>query len=159
MLSNACGGTTCDQAQNIGRARNRGIELSLHQDFAERGQFGTSYTWMDRDNLGNPAVPLTNSPRQRLFAYAQWAFTSQWALQATIEAEQGRIVPYAGPGNQNGYLRLGGYATVGTKLTWSPLDSLDIEIGGRNLGDKWYELTEGYPMPGRTWFANLRYRF
>lgn len=157
--SNQCGGTTCNQAQNIGRARNRGIELSLRQDFAERGQLGAAYTWLDRDNLGNPAVLLTNSPRQRLFAFAQWAFTPQWTLQATLEAEQGRIVTYSGPGNQNGFLQLGGYANLGAKLVWSPRDRFEIEIGGRNLGDKWYELAEGYPMPGRTWYGNISYRF
>ncbi|WP_395648513.1 TonB-dependent receptor plug domain-containing protein [Thermomonas sp.] len=157
--SNQCGGTVCNQARNIGKARNRGVELSLQQRFAERGEVGAAYTWMDRDNLGNPAVLLTNSPRQRLFAHAQWAFSPQWKALATAEAEQGRIVTYAGPGNQGGYLQLHGYASFGAKLVWSPLNGLDIEAGGRNLGDKWYELAEGYPMPGRTWFANISYRF
>ena len=157
--SNQCGSTVCNQAQNIGKARNRGVELSLQQRFAERGEVGAAYTWMDRDNLGNRAVLLTNSPRQRLFAHAQWTFSPHWKALATAEAEQGRIVAYVGPGNQGGYLRLDGHATFGAKLVWSPLNGLDIEAGGRNLGDKWYELAEGYPMPGRTWFANISYRF
>ncbi|MBN8715811.1 MAG: TonB-dependent receptor [Xanthomonadales bacterium] len=159
VASNQCGSTVCNQAQNIGKASNRGVELSLQQRFGERGEVGAAYTWMDRDNLGDPAVPLTNSPRQRLFAYTQWAFSSRWKALTTAEAEQGRIVNYAGPGNQGGFLRLGGYATFSAKLVWSPLDGLDIEAGGRNLGDRWYELVEGYPMPGRTWFANVSYRF
>ena len=66
----------CNQAQNIGKARNRGIELSLQQHFAKHGEMGVAYTWLDRDNLGNPAILLTNSPRQRLFAHAQWALSS-----------------------------------------------------------------------------------
>lgn len=159
VASNQCGSTVCDQAQNIGRARSRGIELSLLQDFAGHGQLGIAYTFMDRDNLGNPAVLLTNSPRQRLFAHSQWTFSPQWKAVATLETEQGRIVTYSGPGNQAGFLRLGGYLTLGAKLVWTPLQDVDIEIGGRNLGDKWYELAEGYPMPGRSWFANLSYRF
>lgn len=157
--STACGSTVCNQAQNIGKARNRGVELSLVQTLGTRGQLGAAYTWLDRDNLGNPAVLLTNSPRQRLFAFGQWTFTPQWKAVATAETEQGRIVTYSGPGNQGGFLRLGGHATFDAKLVFSPLDGLDIEAGGRNLGDKWYELAEGYPMPGRTWFANIRYRF
>lgn len=159
ISSNQCGSTVCNQAQNIGRARSRGVELTLQQHIGERGQLGAAYTWLDRDNLGNPAVRLTNSPRQRLFAHAQWTFSPQWEALATVEAEQGRIVTYTGPGNQGGFLRLDGYATFGAKLVWSPLDGLDIEAGGRNLGDRWYELAEGYPMPGRSWFANVSYRF
>ena len=46
---------------------------------------GVAYTWLDRDNLGNPAILLTNSPRQRLFAHAQWALSSQWKALATLE--------------------------------------------------------------------------
>ncbi len=157
--STLCGGTVCNQAQNIGRARTRGIELSLRQDFAGRGLLGVSYTWMDRDNLVNPAIALTDSPRQRLFTYLQWSFTSQWRALATIEAEQGRIIVYSGPGNHNGFLQLGGFTNVGAKLVWSPRDDIEVEVGGRNLGDKWYELTEGYPMPGRNWFVDLNYRF
>lgn len=151
--------TACDQAQNIGTARHRGVELSLQQRFAEHGQLGVSYTWLDRDNLSNPAVPLTDSPRQRLFAHASWAFSPQWRTVVTAEAEQGRFVAYAGPGNRNGYLDLHGYATFGAKLVWAPKDTLEIEAGGRNLGDRWYELSEGYPMPGRSWFANIITRF
>ncbi|MGB3393476.1 MAG: TonB-dependent receptor [Stenotrophomonas sp.] len=159
VASSECGSSICNQAQNIGKARNRGVELSLQQAFAGRGQMGAAYTWMDRDNLGDPTVLLTNSPRQRLFAHAQWAFSPQWKALATAEAERGRIVTYNGPGNQGGFLQLSGYASFGAKLVYAPLDGLEIEAGGRNLGDKWYELAEGYPMPGRTWFANVSYRF
>ena len=83
----------------------------------------------------------------------------RWLATASVEAEQGRIVAYRGPGSQGGFLRLGGYAVFGAKLVWSPRDGLDIEAGGRNLGDKWYELAKGYPMPGRTWFLNVSYGF
>ncbi len=159
VASDQCGSSICDQAQNIGQARSRGVELFLQQSIGAHGQMGVTYTFLDRDNLGNPAVKLTNSPRQRLFAYGQWTFSPQWKAVLSSEAEQGRIVTYNGPGQQNGFLRLGGYVTVATKLVWSPLESLDIEAGARNLGDKWYELAEGYPMPGRSWFANLSYRF
>lgn len=159
VASTQCGGTVCNQAQNIGKVRHRGIELSLHQSFAERGWLGAGYTWLDRDNLSNPTAPLTDSPRQRVFAQAGWAFLSQWRVVADAEAERGRIVTSIAPGNRNGYVTLHGYAVFGAKLVWSPWRTLDIEAGGRNLGDRWYEFADGYPMPGRTWFANAVYRF
>lgn len=159
VASNQCGGTVCNQAQNIGKARNRGLELSLQQPIAEQGQLGIAYTWLDRDNLGNAAIPLTNSPRQRVSANGQWRFSPHWQAVATLEAEQGRMVTYSGPGNQGGYLQLHGYATLSAKLVWSPMEQIQIEAGGRNLGNRWYELAEGYPMPGRSWFANISYRF
>ena len=33
------------------------------------------------------------------------------------------------------------------------------EAGVENIGSRHYELNDGYPMPGRTWFTNLRYAF
>lgn len=159
VASDQCGGTVCDQAQNIGRARHRGVELSLQQALGERAQAGIAYTLLDRDNLDDPSKRLTNSPRQRLFGHVQWAFAPQWTLQANVETEQGRIVTYSGPGNRGGFLQLGGYAIFGAKLAWMPRADTEIELGVRNLGDKWYELSEGYPMPGRSWFANLYYRY
>lgn len=156
--SNQCGSTVCNQAQNIGKARNRGVELSLQQDVDGRGQAGVAYTWLDRDNLGNPAVPLTNSPRQRLFAHAAWHFTPQFKAVATAEAEQGRIVPVSASG-KTAFLTLHGYAVLGLKGVWSPRSDMEVEVGGRNLTDKWYELSDGFPMPGRSWFANVVFRF
>lgn len=159
VASNQCGSTACNQAQNIGKARSRGVELSLQQAIGERGQVGAAYTWMDRDNLDNPAVKPTNSPRQRLFAYGQWAFTPQWKAVASVEAEQGRFVAYNGPANQGGFLQLHDYARIDAKLVFAPRDDIELELGGRNLGDRWYELADGFPMPGRSWFANVSYRF
>ena len=135
------------------------MELSLLQALGERGQFGVAWTLLDRDNLADRSQKLTNSPRQRLFAHGQWALSSRWLATASVEAEQGRFVAYRGPGSQGGFLRLGGYAVFGAKLTYAPRADLDFEIGAHNLGDRWYELAEGYPMPGRSGFVNLHYRF
>lgn len=157
--SDQCGGTVCDQAQNIGRARHRGAELTLTQTLSDRARLGATATWLDRDNLDDRSLRLTDSPRQRLFAYAEWDASERWTAVATLEAEQGRFVTYNGPGHQNGFLPLAGYANLGAKLVWSPREDLSIEGGGRNLGDRWYELAEGYPMPGRSWFVNASYTF
>jgi len=54
---------------------------------------------------------------------------------------------------------LPGFGTVGVKASWMPRDGLGLDLGVRNVGDKWYELADGYPMPGRTWFVNVNRRF
>ncbi|QIL20308.1 TonB-dependent receptor [Thermomonas sp. HDW16] len=158
VASTACGGMLCDQAQNIGEARHRGVELALQQRIGERVQLGGNYTWLDADNRSNPAIPITHVPRQRLFLHASWAPSPQWEAVATVEAERGRTVPYSGSG-RSAFIPLDGYASIGLKGVWTPHAGLAIEVGGRNLGDRWYELSEGFPMPGRSWFANVIYRF
>ena len=78
----------------------------------------------------------------------------QWALQAIVESEKGRYVTFG-----TGYMELGGYAELGLKAIWKPLKDVTVDVGVRNLTDKNYELAEGYVMPGRTMYANMRYQF
>ncbi|MFC4621392.1 TonB-dependent receptor plug domain-containing protein [Comamonas nitrativorans] len=152
--STACGGTVCDQAQNVGRTRNLGLELSLAQQLSTQWNASASYTYLNRTNLSNRSVTLVETPRHRLFAAVQWQANAQWAVDATLEAERGRHVNFDGA-----YRQLGGFATTGVKATYTPVRDVSLELGVNNLADKWYELADGYPMPGRYWYVNARYRF
>ncbi|WP_313140786.1 TonB-dependent receptor [Stenotrophomonas sp.] len=157
VASTDCGGSTCNQAQNIGKARHQGVELGLQQRFGDDWNLQGSYTWLRRTNLQNRDVALLDSPRQRLFMAVGWQMLPQVKLQATVEAEQGRKVSYADTARP--VRALPGYGIVGLKASWAPRDALDFDVGVRNICDKWYELADGYPMPGRTWFANANWRF
>ena len=152
--SGACGGTTCGQAQNVGRTRNQGLELSLAQQFSARWSANASYTYLQRTNLSNPSVTLVDTPRHRLFAAVRWLPGAQWELHATLEAEQGRRVNFDGA-----YRQLGGFGTAGVKAIYKPAKDFALDFGVDNLGDKWYELADGHPMPGRFWYVNGTYRF
>lgn len=152
--SGACGGTQCDQAQNVGRTRNQGLELSLAQQFSARWSANASYTYLQRTNLSDRRVTLVDTPRHRLFAAVRWLPGAQWELHAMLEAEQGRRVNFDGA-----YRQLGGFGTAGVKAVYKPAKDVALDFGVNNLGDKWYELADGHPMPGRFWYVNGIYRF
>ncbi|ASI67856.1 TonB-dependent receptor [Diaphorobacter nitroreducens] len=153
--SSACGGSTCNQAQNVGRTRNMGLELSLAQQLSAQWSMNASYTYLDRTNLSDRRVTLTETPRHRLFAALNWLPSAQWELRATLEAEQGRRVNFDG----GTYRQLGGFGTAGLKAVYKPVKDFALDFSVNNLGDKWYELADGYPMPGRFWYINGTYRF
>ena len=144
---------TCNQMQNVGTARHEGIELSIEQQW---GQWtaGANYTYLERVNLTNSAIPLTDTLRHKLFARLGWKPADAWELQATLDGEDGRTVTYG-----SGYTRLGGFTLLGAKAVWKPRKDTAIELGVANLLDENYELSDGYPMPGRTWFATAKYSF
>ena len=152
--SAACGGTTCDQAQNVGRTRNQGLELSLAQQLAVQWSASASYTYLHRTNLSDSRVTLVDTPRHRLFAAVNWLPSAQWELRATLEAEQGRNVNFDGA-----YRQLSGFGTTGVKAIYKPTKDFALDFGVDNLADKWYELADGHPMPGRFWYINGSYRF
>lgn len=150
--------TACTQLQNIADARHAGVELALDQDLGPAWQVGGQYTYLDRQNHSNPAVPLTDTPRNKLFAYATWKPVARWEVQASADAENGRRVAY-GSGNAATYTRLSGYALANLKAVFRPVPAVALEAGASNLFDANYALADGYPMPGRLWFANARYTF
>ena len=148
------GSTQCDQAQNIGKVRHAGLELSLQQSLNSQWAVGGAYTYLARSNLSNDSVRLTDTPRHRLYAALSWTPSDAWEVRTTVETEQGRTVPFA-----TAYRDLGGFAIVGVKATWKIRKDMALDFGVRNLGDKWYELADGLPMPGRSWFVYGTHRF
>jgi iron complex outermembrane recepter protein len=145
---------TCNQLQNIARSRHAGYELSLEQKFGGQWTAGANFTYLVRTNQSNDAIPLTDTPRTKLFAHLGWTPSDVWELQGTVDAERRRVVPYGSE-----YTRLGGFVLLGAKAIWKPRKDTSVELGVANLTDENYELADGYPMPGRTWFANATYSF
>ena len=77
---------------------------------------------------------------------------------STVEAEQGRKVSFA-TARTNTWREPGGYGVVDLGATWTPRSDVSLDVGVNNIGNRWYELADGLPMPGRTWFINGTYRF
>lgn len=88
------GKDACEQAQNIGKTRHRGIELSLEQSFGEQWRLGGAYTYLKRDNLSDSSVKLTDTPTHKLFAHASWLPIERLELQVNLDAEKGRTIGY-----------------------------------------------------------------
>lgn len=149
--------TSCAQLQNIAEARHAGVELSLDQTLGGGWTVGGNYTYLDRANRTS-TTPLTDTPRNRLFAYASWKPSGRWEYQASVDAENGRMVAY-GSGNAATYVKMGGFALANVKAVYKPLPAWALEVGATNLFDANYALADGYPMPGRMWFTNGSYKF
>lgn len=149
----------CDQAQNVGKTRHRGLELSLEQNLGEQWRLGGAYTYLKRDNLSNSSVKLTDTPTHKLFAHASWLPIERLELQVNLDAETGRTINYSEKRMPDSYPALSGFAVAGFKSTYMLQDGLSVEAGIRNINNKNYEYSDGYPMPGRTWFAGANYSF
>lgn len=148
----------CDQAQNVGKVRRYGLELSYEQELTTQWRTGVNYTYLNSKNQHDPAQKIRDIPAHKAVAYLDWMPAPQWTLQASLEAESGRYYSYRQQGKEH-YTKTSGFTVLGFKTVWSPRDDLSIEAGVRNLGDKNYEYKEGYPMAGRVWFAGATYRF
>ena len=143
----------CNQTQNVGRTRHAGLELGLRQSIGEHLTLGAGYSYLHRKDLRGDTAML-DTPIHKLNAFAEYRPVERIGLTASVRAESGRKSSYG-----SSYRKLGGYAVYDTKAAWNIRDGLTFEAGINNIGNKNYELSDGYPMPGRTWFTNVRYAF
>lgn len=153
---NLNGATDCSnvnqcQMQNVGKARIKGVKLGLKTPLGTRWEIGGNTTWMDLENVSDPTVKLTGIPETKVTLHALWRPVASVELIACAERDGGRWASNS--------VRLDGFTTLNLKAVWRPVKDLAAEVGVNNATDKNYELDDGFPNPGRMWFANMSYQF
>lgn len=144
-------GTWLSELQNVGRSEYLGAELGAGYQLSAYLKAGANYTYIRRNNLDDPGIYFTDVPRHKLLAYAQYSLKHIFSVQANAEYNSRRY--------STSYGTVAGAFTVfnagATVHIWKWFSA---EAGVNNIADENYALTEGYPEPGRNYFANLIYR-
>lgn len=150
-VGSSCTSTYKCQMQNVGKVRSSGVELGLRSPVAAWLDLGGNYTYIDLKSVSDPNLKITDVPRQKATAYAIARPLAQVEVTAFVEYDSGRWV--------SNTVKLGGFTTINLKAAYKPTKSFTAEAGVTNLTDKNYSLADGYPNPGRMWFANANYQF
>jgi iron complex outermembrane receptor protein len=56
-------------------------------------------------------------------------------------------------------VKTSGFALANLNMQYDFSDSMSVNFGVRNIFDKNYELTEGFPEPGRSFYLKTRLTF
>lgn len=148
VQSTECGGTTCNQNQNVGTATSQGVEVQLDMPVTETVDLGVVYAYLDRDLSEKDLVP-TYSPKNKVSIYGDWYPAPKWHFGVDWHYQ-----------DQSETSTDGERPTAGFNL-WNATASYDINkhfstnVVLKNVMDTDYELAEGDPMPGRTVWVNL----
>ncbi|OPY61779.1 MAG: Ferric enterobactin receptor precursor [Syntrophorhabdaceae bacterium PtaU1.Bin034] len=145
-------GKTTLQNQNIGHVEQYGFEIELTAPITTNFEAGGNYTYLDNNNRTNPDK-LTDVPEHKFFIYAKYSPIKKLSILGDLEYDSKRW------SSTNGVQVAKGFTVVNAKAMYEITKGLQIEAGVQNLFDKNYEISEGFPMPGRTYFSNLTYRF
>ena len=130
------------------------------------------------------ASQVENSPRHEAFIYLAWNPMRQLTLTPSIEIASdrtalitscGSTLIYSGGIANNGgcpvapgttqasarpnYARIGSYTTVNFQAEYEFDPNTSASFGATNIFDQNYELADGFPEPGRQFFANFRAKF
>ncbi|RYY03524.1 MAG: TonB-dependent receptor [Gammaproteobacteria bacterium] len=149
--ASACSTPPCSQMQNIGKVDVDGVDTSVRADFGSLN-IGAAYSYLDRKNLSDSAVHLIDTPRHKFVGDAVWHITPTWNATASFEASSSRYT------TTNGVQQTGGFGIANLKTGYRFADEkLLVEAGVRNMFDRLYEYTEGFPEAGRTYFLQFKY--
>lgn len=152
------GGQPVTQSRNLGTGEYHGAEVSVTASIGPEFSLGANYTFIDREleDPGNAAFRPTGVPRHKAFAYAAWSPVPRLDIVPSLEGASDRWVT-----NTAGtrFLRTGSYVLASLRVDVEVLDGLVLGVGGRNLFDDAYQLADGFPEPGRSFFAGLRARY
>jgi iron complex outermembrane receptor protein len=156
-----------NRRENIGAADYYGVELSLDADITSTLKVGGNYNYIHRtfDVGAGPAgtvirpFELTDVPEHKAFLWASWRPVPKLEIVPSLEVASDRttvtVVSTAPPGLTPNYYQTGAYANAAFRIDYAILPELTIGIGGRNLFDQNVILTDGFPEPGRSFFATL----
>src|SRR5690606_38991945 len=141
----------CSQLQNVGEAKSRGMELSINGTF-DAIEVGANYTYVNRQNLSDPDVELTDTPKHSLFLHSTLTM-GNWQLTASLQAASSRI------NSTDGLQRSAGFGVGNIKAVYEFSNGIAIEGGIDNVTDRLYQYSEGFPEVGRTAFLQINMPF
>lgn len=151
------GGVNCTQAQNVGKAQYYGFEVSGEWDVLPELTLGGNYTLL-KSELKNPASPNLRPegrPEHVAYLYAHWRPIEKLTISPGLELSSGRWSSIGG-GN---YRKLPGFGLANLNIEYAINEQTSITAGVRNMLDKHYEMRDGFPEPGRTFYLNSRITF
>lgn len=143
----ACSTPPCTQMQNVGHAEAKGVELSLSGSLGP-WDLGGNYTYLDRVNLSDPTVRLTDTPRNKLFSFGT-LHHGAWSTTGSVEASSYRY------SSTDGSQVAHGFAVANLKTGYRFGNGTVVEAGIRNLFDRLYAYSEGFYEEGRTFFVQF----
>lgn len=141
------------QQQNVGRQRNRGLDLSFGVQITDGLRLQAIASWLQQRVLNDPTIRVTDTPGRKYRLAADWDIDTHWALHGDVQHESRRYSSSDGT-------RVAAAFTVANAYVRYAFTGQDaLERGVSNLADTLYAYQEGFYEPGRRVFASFTHRF
>jgi iron complex outermembrane recepter protein len=157
----------CSQNINIGKETHEGVELEILANPIAWLKLDTNYTYLNRTigaavlptgtTLSSPLVLPMGIPKNKAIGTATFRLPYRvlgvvtGRYEGGIQLQDTTYSPVLTTGGKLAAFDLAADVPVRSKV--------EAQVGVRNLLDRNYFYTAGYPEEGRNWFLNLRYRF
>lgn len=137
------------QLQNTGKARYYGGDCKVSCSFLKSLTADIDYSFVKRENITSPDDKFTDVPEHSLHISLVYWFKNHSYLDLNAESYSDRYTYNNGD-------KVGGYTLYNFKGAYYLYKHMvSLEAGINNIFDKNYQVSDGYPMPGRNCFASL----
>lgn len=146
------------QFQNVGGATYYGFEISGEWDVLPQLTFGGHYTYTKSDisDPERPGLKPIGVPEHLAYLYAHWRPLERLTVTPSVELSSSR---YSSNRFEDEFTTVPGFGLVNLNIEYEFNDQASLTLGVRNILDKYYELADGFPEPGRTFYVNTRFTF
>lgn len=152
LAPTACSAPPCTELQNIGKQRNRGVELTGGYWPVDRLRLEGEVDWVQIDFLGSSTLKPIGAPENKYRLSGDWNFLRPLHLRVDAQHESSRY------SNAGGTRVAGAFTLANVFVRYEPIRSFGIEVGVRNATNALYAYEEGFFEPGRTWLAQADFR-
>jgi iron complex outermembrane receptor protein len=163
----------CSEMANLGKEVHEGVEFEVRSAPLSRLNVSASYSYLNRNiayeysslasvsQVNTSVITLPTLPKNKLIGTATLRLPRQVMLMASARYEGGITLQDTTYSSSSPlYLPYAeSYGTVDLGVVAPVCYGLTAQLGVRNLLDRNYYYTAGYPEAGRNWYLNLRYRF
>ncbi len=170
LVSVRLAGNQRNQRQNIGSADYYGGEISADLTIDETLQLGGNYSYIHRSfDVGRPSSPsdfirlfrLTDVPTHKGFVYAAWKPIGGLSFTPSVDwaGKRTTVTTISSNANVPVYYKTGDYILANMRFDYDFSGRFSVGAGVRNLFDELYQLTDGFPEQGRTFFLTAKARY
>jgi iron complex outermembrane receptor protein len=145
-------GGDMEQNQNIGKAFYKGIEVIAKTGFFTNNEIEMNYTYLDAQDRSPDRTSdyLEETAKHKLYLSDNYKINERFSAFGKFEYNSKRYEDYYGV-----WKTLDGFWTVDAKVMANITEKMSLELGSKNVFDKNYEFSYGYPREGRSFFLTL----
>ena len=153
----------CTKSINLGTGLTQGFELTLRTSLFRRLQMNTNYTYLLRKieqmpEYDQPVFPF-GTPKHRVTGAAEYQLPHNIQILASTRYEAGVYTVATVNGRPYTKVPASNYAVLDLGGVFPVRNGVKFQVGAKNLLDRYYYYSEGFPEAGRNWYLNIRYNF
>ncbi len=153
-------GTAVTQSQNVGLGHVVGSDLkadyALRDDLAVGGHLSLIHRYVDTSVAIKPNIQLIGAPDASGMLYVTWRPLPNLTLTPNVQFASSR---WTEKDTNTAYYQTGAYALYNFKAEYKVQDNLTVYAGAKNIFDRLYVLTDGFPEPGRSFYVGAKATF